>query len=128
TFGFEKGGRFTIVVSTNTLTQAQDSIDINQAIENNIKTLEGQGARNILTHNEKFSTPNGADGVKTSGTMQFPLPGTQNFINGKYMLLSFVANNQIIQQITLAWRQDDVYADDMAERILNSVELKKAEE
>lgn len=128
TFGFEKGGRFTIVVSTNTLAQAQDSLDINQAIENNIRTLESQGARNILTHNEKFSTPNGADGVKTSGTMQFPLPGTQNFIQGKYVLLSFVGNNQIIQQITIAWREDDVYGDEMAERILDSVELKKAEE
>lgn len=128
TFGFEKGGRLTIVVSTNTLAQAQDSIDINQAIENNIRTLEDRGARNILTHSEKFTTPNGAEGVKTSGTMQFPLPGTQNFIGGKYMLLSFVANNQIIQQITLAWRDNDVYADDIAERILNSIELNKPEE
>lgn len=127
-FGFEKGGRFTIAISTNTLTQAQDSIDINQAIENNIRTLESKGARNILTHNEKFSTPNGADGVKTSGTMEFPMPGTQNFIGGKYILLSFVANNQIVQQITLAWRLNDVYADEMAERILNSVELKPDEE
>jgi hypothetical protein len=128
TFGFEKGGRLTIVVSTNTLAQAQDSIDINQAIENNIRTLEDRGARNILTHSEKFTTPNGAEGVKTSGTMQFPLPGTQNFIGGKYMLLSFVANNQIIQQVTLAWRDNDVYADDIAERILNSIELNKPEE
>jgi hypothetical protein len=128
TFGFEKGGRLTIVVSTNTLAQAQDSIDINQAIENNIRTLEDRGARNILTHSEKYTTPNGAEGVKTSGTMQFPLPGTQNFIGGKYMLLSFVANNQIIQQITLAWRDNDVYADDIAERILNSIELNKPEE
>jgi hypothetical protein len=128
TFGFEKGGRLTIVVSTNTLAQAQDSIDINQAIENNIRTLEDRGARNILTHSEKFTTPHGAEGVKTSGTMQFPLPGTQNFIGGKYMLLSFVANNQIIQQVTLAWRDNDVYADDIAERILNSIELNKPEE
>ena len=60
--------------------------------------------------------------------MQFPLPGTQNYIDGKYVLLSFAANNQIIQQITIAWKQNDVYADEMAERIVNSVELKKAEE
>nr|WP_239970557.1 BatD family protein [Confluentibacter citreus] len=128
TFGFEKRGQFTLLVSTSTLAQAQDSLDINKAIEGNLKTLESQGARNILTHNEKFSTPNGADGVKTSGTLQYPLPGTQNFIDGKYVLLSFVANNQIIQQVTISWRQNDVYADEMVERILNSVELKKAEE
>jgi len=128
TFALEKSGKFTLVISTNTLAQAQDSLDINQAIENNLKTLESQGARNILTHNDKFTTPNGADGVKTSGTMQFPLKGTQNYMDGKYILLSFVANNQIIQQITIAWQQDDVYGEEMAERIVNSVELKKAEE
>jgi hypothetical protein len=127
-FGFEQQGNFTILVSTSTFSQAQDSLDIYKAIEGNLKTIESQGGRNILTHNEKFATPNGAEGVKTSGTLQYPVGKTQNFIDGKYMLLSFVANNQIIQQIVMTWPQNDTYADAMAERILNSVELKKAKE
>ncbi|WP_235841696.1 BatD family protein [Confluentibacter sediminis] len=128
TFGLDKSKKFTLFVSNTTLAQAQDSIDINKGIEGSLKTLESKGARNILSHNEKFVTPNGAEGVKTTGTMQYPIEGTQNFVDGKYILLSFVANNQVIQQILMAWPQNDNYSDDMAERILNSVELKKAEE
>ncbi len=128
TFGLDKSKKFTLFVSNTTLAQAQDSIDMDKGIEGSLKTLESKGARNILSHNEKFVTPNGAEGVKTTGTMQYPLEGTQNFVDGKYILLSFVANNQVIQQILMAWPQNDNYSDDMAERILNSVELKKAEE
>ena len=128
TFGFEEKSRITIVVSNTMLTQAQDSLDIRQAIEGNLKTLESRGAKNILTTNEKFTTPNGAEGIKTEGTMDYPIENTDNYINGKYTSLSFTSNNQVIQQIILTWKKDDVYADDIMERVLNSVELKKAEE
>ena len=92
------------------------------------KNLESRGAKNILTTNEKFTTPNGAEGIKTEGTMDYPIENTDNYINGKYTSLSFTSNNQVIQQIILTWKKDDVYADDIMERVLNSVELKKAEE
>lgn len=128
TFGFEEKSRITIVVSNTVLTQAQDSLDIRKAIEGNLKTLENRGAKNILTTNEKFTTPNGAEGVKTEGTMDYPIENTDRYINGKYTSLSFTSDNQIIQQIILTWKRDDVYADDIMERVLNSVELKKAEE
>jgi hypothetical protein len=128
TFGFEEKSRITIVVSNTVLTQAQDSLDIRQAIEGNLKTLESRGAKNILTTNEKFTTPNGAEGIKTEGTMDYPIENTNSYINGKYTSLSFTSSNQVIQQIILTWKKDDVYADDIMERVLNSIELKKAEE
>lgn len=128
TFGFEEKSRITIVVSNTVLTQAQDSLDIRKAIEGNLKTLESRGAKNILTTNKKFTTPNGAEGIKTEGTMDYPIENTDSYINGKYTSLSFTSGNQVIQQIILTWKKDDVYADDIMERVLNSVELKKAEE
>ncbi|GAA4973064.1 BatD family protein [Algibacter aquimarinus] len=128
TFGFEQKQRITIVVSNTVLTQAQDSLDIRKAIEGNLKTLESRGARNILTKNEKFTTPNGAEGVKTHGTLEYPIENTDNYINGNYTLLSFTSDNKVIQQIILTWKKDDVYADEIMERVLNSVELKPAEE
>jgi len=128
TFELDKSEKFKLFISSTTLNKAQDSLDINKGIEGSLKTLEDRGARNILTHNEKFTTPNGAEGVKTSGTLQYPIGNTQNFIDGKYLMLSFVANNQVIQQILMTWPQNDTYADAMSERILNSVELKKDEE
>lgn len=42
-------------------------------------------------------------------------------------MLAFTSEN-VLQQLVLAWRENDPYADTMVERILNSVELKKAEE
>ncbi len=128
TFGFEQKARITIVVSNTVLTQAQDSLDITQAIEGNLKTLESRGAKNILTKNEKFTTPNGAEGVKTHGTLEYPIENTNNYISGNYTSLSFTSDNKVVQQIILTWKQGDVYADEIMERVLNSVELKKAEE
>jgi len=127
-FGFEQKDQLTIATLTTVLAQAMDSLDIGKAIEGNLKVIENNGGRNILTKNEKFVTPNGAEGVKTFGTLQYPLGDTDNFIDGKYTSLSFTAENKIIQQIIITWRQDDVYADQIVERILNSVELKPAEE
>ncbi len=128
TFGFEQKERITIVVSNTVLAQAQDSLDITKAIEGNLKTLESRGARNILTKNEKFTTPNGAEGIKTYGTLDYPLNNSDKYINGKYTSLSFTSSGKVIQQIILTWRKDDVYADEIMERVLNSVELKEAEE
>ena len=42
------------------------------------------------------------------------------------MLLNFTTENYM-QQIVLTWKEDDAYADQIVERIINSVELKKAE-
>lgn len=128
-FGFEQKNRLTIVLSNTVLEQAQDSLDITKAIEGNLKTLESKGARNIFTKNEKFTTPNGAEGIKTYGTLQYPLQkNTDNFIDGEYALLSFTSGNKILQQIILTWVRDDVYADQIIERILNSVELENQKE
>lgn len=127
TFGYELKERITVVTSTTVLAQAQDSLDITQAIEGNLKTIESRGARNIFTKNEKFTTPNGSEGIKTSGTLDYPLNNTENFINGKYTSLSFTSGGKVIQQIILTWRKDDVYADEIMERILNSIELNKPE-
>ena len=38
------------------------------------------------------------------------------------MLLSFTTE-QVIQQVTLVWRTDDPYANDIVQRIVDSVEL-----
>ena len=46
---------------------------------------------------------------------------------GNYIILGFTAQN-IIQQVVLIWKQDDTYADEIIDRILNSIELIKIEE
>ena len=78
--------------------------------------------------NEQFVTPNGAEGLKTYGTADFPRDASgSNKSKGNYVILAFNSNN-VIQEIILSWKMDDVYANEMAERILNSVELIKLKE
>lgn len=128
TFGFEEKKNFTIAVATTQLPEGQEEPDLNEAIEGNLQTLEKAGAQNIITKNEKFVTPNGAEGLKVFGTLSMPLSeGSDKLIEGEYTFLIFNAKN-IIQQISLTWRNNDVYADQMVERILNSIELKPAQE
>ncbi|MDU8884785.1 hypothetical protein RXV94_01350 [Yeosuana sp. MJ-SS3] len=127
-FGFEEKKNLTIAVSTTLLPEGQAEPDINQAIEGNLQTLEKAGAQNIITKNEKFVTPNGAEGIKVFGTLSMPLSeGSDKLIEGEYTFLIFNAKN-IIQQISLTWRNNDVYANQIVERILNSIELKPAQE
>lgn len=102
-------------------------IDLRTTAENQLKKLEEQGAENIISKNEQFITPNGQEGLKTYGTADFKIPQTGTTEKGNYVILGFTKEN-ILQQVILIWRQGDVYADQMIDRILNSVELIKLEE
>ncbi len=105
----------------------QVEIDLRQSADNGLKTFENQGVQNIITKSEQFITPNGQEGLKTFGTADFPTQVNDEFEKGHYVLLGFTTEN-ILQQIMLAWKSNDVYADEIMERILNSIELIKLEE
>nr|WP_241697157.1 hypothetical protein [Winogradskyella eckloniae] len=126
--------RFYILTSTTLLNKPesenpdeQKAINIETVVEGNLKSWEASGVENIITKNEKFVTPNGAEGVKTYGTAQFPGLTPNSFEKGEYTLFSFTTEN-VIQQVVLIWRTDDTYAEDIIERITDSIELKPTEE
>lgn len=120
-------GDISMVVST-TKFNVPDStqIDLNITVEGVLKTLEQNGAKNLITKREQFITPNAAEGLKVYGTGDFPQALSEDFEKGNYVILAFTTKN-ILQQVVLAWKEDDVYANQIMERILNSVELKKEE-
>lgn len=122
-FGYELKETLTIAITTTTLTEPQKNIDLNLAIEGSLQTLESRGITNIITLNEKFTTPNGAEGVKTFGTLSVPKEKSETYIDGNYVMLSFTSKDVVIQQVVLVWEANDRYAKDIAERIINSVEL-----
>lgn len=113
-------------VSTNTSVYKNDKtkIDIEQAVDATLQLFEQQGVQNLISKRDKFTTPNGAEGLKTHGNADFPVPNTDKFTRGNYVLLTFTTNN-VVQQVVLRWRSDDHYAEQMVQRILNSVELVK---
>lgn len=102
------------------------SVDVRGAVEGVIKQLENNGVKNLVTKQEKFITPNAVEGVKVYGTADFPQPLTNDYKKGNYTILMFAAKD-VLQTVMLSWKADDVYADEIMERILNSVELKKEE-
>ena len=105
--------------------EEENKIDLVQIAENSIKTLENKGVENIIVKQEQFTTPNGASGLKTFGTASFPI--ADKFQNGNYVLLGFTSEN-ILQTVMITWKGNDVYADQIVERILNSIELIKLKE
>lgn len=120
--------QFSVVVATSKYNLPGDNkVDLNEVVDKNIKNWENSGVQNIVVQTEKFVTPNGAEGLKTYGTGNFPIGTAKEFSKGNYVILVFNSNN-VVQQIILSWREGDTYADQIVDRILNSVELVKAKE
>lgn len=106
---------------------ANNKIDLEQVSEQSLKSMESQGAQDIVVFRDKFVTPNGAEGLKTYGSMRLKHPVSQKNEEINYVMLLFGAQNAL-RQILVTSPKDDTYADQMVERILNSVELNKDKE
>ncbi|TBN02440.1 hypothetical protein EYD45_12075 [Hyunsoonleella flava] len=118
---------FSVSVSTTTFPSSnKNKIELEQVSEGSIKGMESQGAKNITVFRDKFTTPNGAEGLKTYGTLTASDLLTKKEQDGNYVLLQFLSQN-VLQQIIITY-PNDTYAKDVVERIVNSVELKNEEE
>ena len=117
---------FYIAVSTVTYKQ-ETQIDLDKTAEGYLKIMEAQGAQNIIVKTEDFDTQKGVSGKKAYGTMT-----VLNKIKGKstkmyYQVLLF-SQNSGLQTILVMHRENDKYGQQIAERMLNSVELQTAQE
>lgn len=123
------GSNLNITLNTAVLKnqKPEDSINLVAVAEKAIQDLERKRVTNIIVKNEKFVTPNNAEGLKTFGYANFPIGTSDSFVEGEYVLLHFTTQN-IIQQIIIIWQKDDEYAAEMVARIENSVELKPTAE
>lgn len=101
-----------------------NKIDLNLAVEGNLKLYENNGVRNLILKKEQFITPNAAEGLKAYGTAQFPAGKEGEFRDGEYVILAFTSEN-VLQQIVLVWNNQNEYTNQMIDRIIDSVELKK---
>ncbi|WP_299776722.1 hypothetical protein [uncultured Formosa sp.] len=106
--------------------QQNEGVDLNEASERAIKQFELNKVTDITVKQEAFTTPNGAKGLKTFGNGHIPVGNSDNYVSGHYIMLHFTGQN-VLQEIIITWKNDDVYAEEMAERIVNSIELNKAE-
>ncbi len=117
-------GNFYIVVTTMSY-QQQTQVDLNKAVEGVVGYLEGQGAKNITVKNEEYQTLGGAKGIKVFGNFDVKNVVQNETKKNEYVMLNF-AEKGGFQQITVIYDINDRYAKDVAQRIINSVELRNA--
>ena len=104
--------------------EQRGSIDLIEIAEKELNTLEADGASNILTKTEQFITPNGQEGLKTFGPMNYSFDTNGATINAEFIILGF-STDTLLQQLIIIWDKEDTYADEITKRIIASVELIK---
>lgn len=101
--------------------KSDSPIDLEKGMAAATTQFEATGAQNMLVKEEGFDTGQGVSGRRAFGT--FTRSGTSERMY--YEILLFAQDNGL-QQITMAYPDGDPYATKIAERVLESVELKKA--
>lgn len=114
---------FYIAVSTLQYKQ-ETQIDLATALEGSVRVLEAQGAQNMILKQEDFSTKEGITGKKGYGSFSMIDPIKKESTKLYYEILLFGQEGGL-QQIIILHEEGDEYANQISERVLNSVELKK---
>ncbi len=117
---------FNIVVSTVKYKKETD-INFDTVLEGNTKTWESLGGHEIIFKQEDFNTDKGITGVKAYGTMTM-LDKIQNKSQKLYYEILLFKQDGGLQEIIVSYREGDEYGKKILERIINSVELKNAQE
>lgn len=116
---------FYVMVSTAKYKQ-ETQIDLAKALEVTLKFTEAQGAKNMIVKQEDFETKEGVKGIKGYGTFTFLNENTKSSIKMYYEILLFSQEGGL-QQIAIYHEEGDTYANAISQRILESVELQKAQ-
>lgn len=115
---------FYLMVSTYKYKQDSTAVDLKKSMEVSLQALESQGAQNMIVKQEDFQTPEGVTGIKGYGTFTRINEGTRSSEKLYYELLLFSQDGGL-QQIMIFHEEGDLYANEISERVLNSVELKQ---
>lgn len=117
---------FSIALAT-TAFKDTTSVDLDRIVEVKLKQMELLGAKNITVKNEDYEDAKGLTGKKAYGTFT-----AMNLIEKEdqqmnYEVLVFSQPGGA-QELLLIYKNDDEYAQQIMERVINSVELRKTTE
>ncbi|WP_338408408.1 hypothetical protein [uncultured Flavobacterium sp.] len=126
---------FYIMVSTFNYKQAPNAgepteekpIDLAKALDGTLKSIESQGAQNMIVKQEDFETKEGIKGIKGYGTFS-KIDGVNKSSTKLYYEILLFSHEGGLQQIMIVHEEGDKYANEISDRILSSVELKKAQQ
>jgi hypothetical protein len=115
---------FSIVLVT-TAFKDTTKIDLEVALENDLKELERFGAKNIIVKTADFENVKGLSGKKSYGSFTAFNDITKEDQKMSYEILVF-AQPGGAQEFFLIYKEDDEHAKQIMEKIQNSIELRKA--
>lgn len=117
---------FSITLST-TAFKDTTLIDMERVLETDLKQLEVLGAKNITVEKEDYEDPKGLKGKMASGTFIIMNPIQKEEQRMSYQIFVFSQPGGA-QELFLVYKNDDEYAKQIMERVLNSIELRKTTE
>lgn len=112
-----------ILARSVTLRDVSAEPDFEQSVEEILVQFEKQGARNLITKQEEFTTVSGVKGIRVYGNGRMQMPDSQSDMKAGYAILVF-GGKGFIQQVVLSWEEGDPYADAIVERILRTLDVK----
>ena len=115
---------FYLMVSTYKYKQDSVSVDLKKSMEATIQALESQGAQNMIVKQEDFETPEGVTGLKGYGTFSRINEASKSSEKLYYEIVLFSQDGGL-QQIMIFHEEGDSYANEIADRVLSSLELKQ---
>lgn len=115
---------FSVVLVT-TAFKDTTKIDLDLALEADLKELERLGAKNIIVKTGEFENAKGLSGKKSFGTFSVFDPVSEEDIKMEYdiMVLSQPGG---AQEFFMIYKENDENAKQIIEKIQNSIELRKA--
>ncbi len=113
---------FYIALATATPKQELD-YDLQKGLE---EVIDKFGGQNVLLKQEEFQTKMGVVGLKGFGTMALLDPVNKSSVKLYFEILLFKENGGY-QQVILFHEEGDKYAEQISEKVMNSVEFKKGE-
>jgi hypothetical protein len=105
----------------------QTQIDLSKSLDGALKSLEAQGAQNMIVKQEDFETKEGIKGIKGYGTFSKIDSANQSSTKLYYEVLIFSQEGGL-QQIIIVHEEGDKYANEISDRILTSVELQNTKQ
>ncbi|AWI27158.1 hypothetical protein HYN49_02955 [Flavobacterium pallidum] len=119
-------GDFGIMVATNTYKENPDGkqadINLDDAIEGEIKLFEKKGAQRITVFKEDYTDKDGSVGMKAYGTYIRVNPEDRTSIKMAYEMIYFHQGNGL-QKVIVVHQEDDKYAKPLTDKLMKSVEL-----
>ena len=115
-------GIFSVSTSSITFKEQKEEPQFDAIVGSTLSNFEQLGLKNIITKQEEFVTQSGVKGMKTFGTGTLERPNGDSK-KAKYSILSF-GGKGFIQQVVITWEEGDEYAEQIVDRILNSLDVK----